>query len=660
MIKLKRVSFENIRSFVGKQTIVLDDREKLIQIDGQNRNTGGSSGSGKSTVLIAMDYLFGLNDIPSTILQSWLTKEEISVEADLIIDNIPSYLKRSKKKGLYLKYGEEEYFGSLAEEKLQALISVPKNIFRQMFHKRQGERGFFLNQTPKQMYSFLIDMLDLNSYDAKYQAISEDIKLKTKRIEELNINIENYKQNITNMSDIVKSKIKPSFVDTSTLPILIEKKDCLIQKLKELELNKHNTLQQLSKADVPQFTPYSNIAMLQLEEKLRMLRERYNNTQSSINKFNQSLNFIAHKKTKVKETAQEAVDKGKKLSQIMSSVCYTCNQHYVGTHAQQTKIQLEQDIEDLKQAIRKLKLEIDEEPMLVTQVSVFTSLLRELEAEIDKYKSELHTEKKNAEEHRKKYDELIEKMNISLKNKQLEASSRWDAAIKEIQQQIWPLESEIQQLSTNKKNYEHNMAEYSREISQTKAILDNYVAKYRDESEEMKRLNEQVDIAQEANRLIKSYTIQVFQDTLNLIGDLATDLISSIPNVQNSSIYFEGAKESKNGSVKDEVTAIINLNGNNKIPIKAFSGGEKTAIELAVDLAVVDIIESKTQKGINVLILDEPFDGLDSVCKEQSLEILKQHDTNKKIILVDHSSELKEMVSDVITICKDGEVSYII
>ena len=169
----------------------------------------------------------------------------------------------------------------------------------------------------------------------------------------------------------------------------------------------------------------------------------------------------------------------------------------------------------------------------------------------------------------------------------------------------------------------------------------------------------QLKVAEEAYRLIKTYTIQIFQDTLNLIGDIASDMISNIPNIQNSSIYFEGCKETKSGTIKDEVTPIITLNGHNKIPVKAFSGGEKTAIELAVDLAVIDVIESKAGKGANFFILDEPFNGLDSVCKEACLEVLRQYDTNKKIIMVDHSSELKEMVADVIKIVKDGETSYV-
>jgi DNA repair ATPase RecN len=53
---------------------------------GQNNNTGGSSGAGKSTVFNALDFLLGLNDLPVTVLQSRLTKSGISVIGEFDFD----------------------------------------------------------------------------------------------------------------------------------------------------------------------------------------------------------------------------------------------------------------------------------------------------------------------------------------------------------------------------------------------------------------------------------------------------------------------------------------------------------------------------------------------------------------------------------------------
>ena len=152
--------------------------------------------------------------------------------------------------------------------------------------------------------------------------------------------------------------------------------------------------------------------------------------------------------------------------------------------------------------------------------------------------------------------------------------------------------------------------------------------------------------------LIKTYTLQIFQETLENIGETATEILGHLHNMSNASIYFEGCKETKSGSIKDEVNAVISKDGSCNVPIKTLSGGERTVVDLAVDLAVIDVIENKAGKGANFFIIDEPFDGLDSEGKEQYLELLQTLNSNKQIILVDHSSELKQMISDVITIEK--------
>ena len=147
---------------------------------------------------------------------------------------------------------------------------------------------------------------------------------------------------------------------------------------------------------------------------------------------------------------------------------------------------------------------------------------------------------------------------------------------------------------------------------------------------------------------------------MDYIGEQATQIMSKIPNMSSASIYFEGCKEAKNGNIKDEVNPIVNLDGESEIPFKSLSGGEETAIELAVDLAVIDMIEYKTGKGADFFILDEPFTGLDSINSERVMDMLVALDTNKKVIIVDHNESVKSMVNETITIIREGEESRIV
>ena len=102
----------------------------LLQINGINNDTGGGSGAAKSSMFHAHDYLLGINDIPASSLQSRLTKSPMMVEATYTVNDTPLIVRRSKKDGLYLKFGDEEFSGNiaLAEEKLWEIIGIHKKI----------------------------------------------------------------------------------------------------------------------------------------------------------------------------------------------------------------------------------------------------------------------------------------------------------------------------------------------------------------------------------------------------------------------------------------------------------------------------------------------------------------------------------------------------
>ena len=157
MLKLKRYSFSGIGRFVEKQTIDLESRDHLIQIDGENTNTGGSSGAGKSTTVEALAFLLGISDIPSTQLQSRITKSPIWVQGEF---EGGITITRSKKDGLTIQTPEETVSGNskLAEEKLDQIIGVNRKLLKTMCYKRQKQGGFFLNLTPKESHGFLIDL----------------------------------------------------------------------------------------------------------------------------------------------------------------------------------------------------------------------------------------------------------------------------------------------------------------------------------------------------------------------------------------------------------------------------------------------------------------------------------------------------------------------
>lgn len=167
-------------------------------------------------------------------------------------------------------------------------------------------------------------------------------------------------------------------------------------------------------------------------------------------------------------------------------------------------------------------------------------------------------------------------------------------------------------------------------------------------------------LAEELKRAVKGYTSCSFDEALDYIGTAATQIIRTIPNMANATIQLEGIRETKEGKVKEEVNAVINMDGEESVPIKSLSGGERTSLDLAVDLAVLDLLEARTGKGVNLFILDEPFQALDSTNAEQVLEMLKNYQGTKRLVIVDHDPVTKEMITDKLVVVRDGLISKVV
>jgi len=96
-----------------------------------------------------------------------------------------------------------------------------------------------------------------------------------------------------------------------------------------------------------------------------------------------------------------------------------------------------------------------------------------------------------------------------------------------------------------------------------------------------------------------------------------------------------------------------------EVSIGSLSGGEQKALSLCIDFAMLDTLGKYFGMSLNPIILDEPFDGLDSVGREIVIDLLSKLSLNKQILVVDHASEAKAMFSQVISVEKKAGISTV-
>lgn len=683
MLKIKELRFRGIGRFVENQVIHFDSLGSLIQVDGKNMNTGGSSGAGKTTVFNALDYLFGINDLPITVLQSRGTENTISVSGNFDWDGVNVWITRSKSRGLSIEIMESTVSGSakITEEKLDQIIGMPRDLFKKILHKRQKEGGFFLQLTPKDTYNFLISCLGLSDLNAKLAKVDLKIKELTEKHTLYTSSLASSNSALKATQDAILSLgVAPSEVLDVTVVVGLKERLSIATSALDVLRTRHSLELQTLDNERPQLAKsnFDRSEILRLEADIQLIykeiyaveeleRERQSLVKNSILEILKQQSAIEFAVRDGKIAESEAPIVALEIKKIRESLCPTCDQSWNNEASQVKESKLLLQLKNLKDKIEagkkgrqdlvNIQLEItrladESHPKvpeslieLTTKRDGFTEALSQQRSQENDFNNAQHYINKI------KLDEFARKQ-IELRTRQ---GSELNQAVGEVDVHRRNLETIVQKIRSNdeaKKRYETSFTTLKKQEN-------DYQAKVFQFGLLESATKEELEIAEEAKKAIKNYASRSFDEALDTIADSATRLIRSIPNMANATIQLDSTKETKEGKVKEEVNAVISMDGELGIPIKSLSGGERTSIDLAVDLAVIDLIESKTGKGINIFILDEPFEGLEAVNIEMVLDVLRLSSENKKIVIVAHDPIVKQMVESGITVVREGLTSRI-
>jgi DNA repair exonuclease SbcCD ATPase subunit len=684
MLKIKTLDLENIGRFTESQTLDFSKLQSLVQVDAINKNTGGSSGSGKTTVFMALEYLFGINDVPNGVLQSRITDETIRVSATFDWDGKPVFLSRSRKSGPSINVDGIVITGSnkLTEEKLDEIIGIPRHLFRPLLHKRQKEGGFFLNFTPKETYEFLMDCLGLSRLRKHTEALDD----KLKKLEEGLKNAEN-----ENAKVLASLNATSDAISSVGSPPIKEISEESLSKLRYMFEVSAKALFQIQKAQsfqlsmLEQSKPTYRLEAYD-DSTLRSLSVQKNDLSAHILKLkqieadrqNSAKNHLKDLKNKIDGLERSiegnsklgglAVSKALEIKMVSNSICPTCNQPWCDENAQLKSVQLNNDLKSIEGQIKSSKRM--EEELIFLKSSLLQSENDCLERKIPGLGDLLETlydleEKIKLEESRKGSHYTVEsekndRASREFYSKKEELVRSHASELDSIRGRLEIDRRNYESANAKLKNYDENIRKYNSTMNQLKEREDKLKELYSQGLTGVEKIKAETALVLEVKRAVKSYASRSFDDALQSIGDIATGIIRSIPNMANSAISLEGTKETKEGKVKEEVNAVIGMDGELSIPIKSLSGGERTAVDLAVDLAVIDLIESTTGNGIDLIILDEPMEGLGPIEKEMVLEVLKNSSQSKRVMIVEHDEQVKQMVQSKVLVIREGLTSKIV
>lgn len=716
MLKLKELRFKAIGRFVDEQIIAFDSLGSLVQVDGINKNTQGSSGSGKTTIFNVLDYLLGLNDLPATVLQSRLTKELMHAQGLFDWDGKSLSIIRNKK-GLSVEVDGSIIEGSnkLTEEKIDEILGMPRTLFRKILHKRQKEGGFFLDFTPSKMYEFLTDCLNLSDLRKKAEKIDKKIKdLMDKKIYS-DSTLRSIQSALKATQDGILALGMPPVKDIHQ-PVILQLKakfEASTAALNQLLID-HKAQNDYLYSQRPITPPVSVIpapepimsvydeseserASYEIKEVktafeaiLESERNRKNSVNNAIQERKINLSVLNHRISLGHTAKSEALKLASDIKKIRESICPTCEQNWVTDTAKSKEAELISRLSEYKIQIQNAEIAVSDlfatnteienlqkelispDPLGLTaakqKIDYLDSIICLEKQKADLYRADIVKRNKDAmnahnvlqDKKMAEYQSIIKANNDEMALKQSSLRKQQSIELEQIRGQT-DIDRRAFEAAVDKlKNYQETCTRYENSLHMMKEKERESEINLSQTKEEYEKAEEELVIAEEIKKAIKTFASYSFDEALESIGDCATKIIRCIPNMSNATIQFEGQKETKEGKVKEEVNAVISVDGEEGIPIKSLSGGERTAVDLAVDLAVIDFIENRTGKGIDLFVLDEPFNGLDTVSIEMSIELLKNLNMNKRLIIIDHNPEAKQMIESSITVIRDGITSSIL
>lgn len=690
MLEIHEIRLSAIGRFVEEQVIEFNELGNLVQVDGVRSDTGGSSGSGKSTVFNSLDYLFGLNDIPSSVLQSRYTKEGISVTMKGSYDGKSLVITRGKGKLSVNIDGETTTGSKLAEEKIDQILGMPRKLFRPLLHKRQKEGGFFLQFTPKEIHEFLTDCLGLSEIRKKQELVEKKLKDLTDSISSKQSLLGQAKSGLeaSNSAIVALGSPPEKEVDQTAILVLKQASDDAQAVLAPVKLRHAMELQTLELArPAMSLAPADTTALDSAQAELASVNLQINTSHQAhaqlesqerqraaevLRQINEHRLSISKLKRQVDNGAlakSEAIKVALEIKKIRESVCPTCEQSWATESAKDKEAELLARVEALKSSM--LEANCAYVDMISLEADILEANRRaaiqpvplpdshsDLLAMRDEFQTKISREKALQSEHISAQSATIRIAQDEFATQSRSLSNSHWAEMEHVKGQADVTRRAFEIAANKMASYEQSRVRYE---STLKTLMDQsgrYLADISKHEQSLSELSEDLLLADELKKAVKGYTSCLFDEALDYIGTAATDIIRAIPNMANATIQLEGIRETKEGKVKEEVNAVISMDGETGIPIKSLSGGERSSVDLAVDLAVIDLLENRTNKGVNLFILDEPFTGLDTVSIEMAIEKLKS--LNKRLIIVDHNPEIKEMVESRLLVMRDGQTSKIV
>lgn len=706
-LSIRSLYLFNFRSFSGKHVITFPDKG-LVILRGENRDTRGDSGAGKTNVLLALAYVFGYCRHSAKALQCWYDDEPMYVQVNMTGPEGDFCIKRGIK-GLTI--GKRK--GKDAEKELDRLCGVPTELREILTYRDQVKPKRFLDMRDGALKKFLTQVLQLHGLDKEIDAADKlltELDHERERTSILSWNceqdherreeelVEFYPEDTKDLEaelgrlhvayDVMRTDLTNGEADLARLKVTeaadaTSLGDDLRARVAALETEAHGIrllpppeLDFAVLEDLKSKRGQASKFITQLEAADKIAWRAYEDETAALRLAARKLhNELARVPALVDDTTRLMAE----IEKLERDLCDRCGRQWDNAKAtlEDHRRQLAEKNALLEAARAHKRQAAELDAQIAARVFTHDPRLAKLDAVGRTLDSQIVVEQHRLDGVEKdvyaardaQARELLSQAALARSEAQqvrwtyLQAPERLSKALTASQEALRASLAktetsvvEVQgKLALARQANAAGLARHDEQIKALAAANHRFIAAANDAVAAETAWKAQSDYVD----LLKGFRNKIFDEVLEAISADATAIIGTLPNSQHISIDFKSERETGEGKIQEKITPVTYLHGEQRELDESVSGGQLTSIGLAVDLAVAGVISARLGCNLNWIVLDEAFEGHDAVTKLACLEMLQTYAANKLVVIVDHMSEFKEMFSKEIRVVFENKLSTI-
>lgn len=701
-MQLVNITLKGIRSFKDEMTTGIP--EGITGIVGiHDINPDRSNGIGKSTLATSILYacygdtanIKNLDDIECDQLDKKEDKfaEIVFYKAET---NSNYRVRRGRKDGasyFELYEGTTPLGGTTIasrELELKRILGMDYDMFTASTFFEQNQLNKIVADDPKDRRNYIDKVLGLSVWRNAGSTLTTDynkLKASQTEIKEAIKNLSE-KNDITRYDKVLEDIVKTELTITNTtetqvkesarlssLLESIQKQELYVTKKKSLDeknSRKEKLDNEISSLNTVLTTLHENKVLKQAE--LEKIQLDVPQIQQTIKDVKVILNDITQQKSNCSieinnlSTQELMLQKDKtllleQLNGFVQSKCDSCEQEITEeykltkTKEKNDKIQsIEVELTRIKQekifandSCNKLALE---EKTNNTQVLNLDSTLRTLTTKLSTIEVEIKNIDTQVEEKVKKVSLLDEDLSV-LKGEITTAESEL-AAIPFVD--LTEAEKSVQQCKQTLENINATLTSSNQSLGtlkQVKQHLEGVKKEIEDKEKILKSQELELYYYNIVDKAFKEIPTQIFEETISYTNREASSLIQRFNPNMEVELYEDKTKKNKPLEVN------VTVRGRNR-KFVALSEGQKTTVSLALRIGFAKVIAARSNRKIDMIILDEPFGMLDAHSQSQVQSILTDLlDYFKQILVITHIGNINNYPNLITVRMREDETSYI-